>query len=281
MTIARTLALLLLTTLLVPAARADEERELHVDAQLEFPLVLAMGLAWVSSEIDKPQLAPNGCRWCDRNADGSDALNGMDRAVRDALKWSESNRDTADVVSSVVGFGVTPVLALVGPLIAGLHDGTSTVQRQQEDALLIIEAAMLASCINQITKFAVGRERPFVHVLTPSEKVTTPNPSDNNLSFFSGHTTVTFALAAAAGTVSMLRRDRWSPLVWALGLAGAATTAYLRLAAQKHYLSDVLVGVAVGGGLGVAMPVAHLQKKVSITVVPRDDGAMLSVGGRF
>jgi membrane-associated phospholipid phosphatase len=77
-------------------------------------------------------------------------------------------------------------------------------------------------------------ERPFVHVLPPAQKGRTAQPDDNNLSFSSGHTTATFALAAAAGTVATMRGYRWAPLTWIVGGALALGTGYLRIAADRH-----------------------------------------------
>jgi len=108
--------------------------------------------------------------------------------------------------------------------------------------------------VTQLTKLLLGRERPFVHALPPEQKPLTPLPSDNNLSFFSGHTSEAFALAAASGTVATMRGYRWAPLVWIAGGAVAATTSYLRIAADKHWITDVVVGIVVGAGVGFGVP---------------------------
>ncbi|HSP77464.1 MAG TPA: phosphatase PAP2 family protein, partial [Myxococcaceae bacterium] len=86
------------------------------------------------------------------------------------------------------------------------------------------------------------------------QKGLTERPSDNNVSFYSGHTSLAFSLVTAAGTVSELRgyRNRW--LIWAVGLPAAAATGMLRMAADKHYLTDVLVGAAAGSLFGVGVP---------------------------
>ena len=108
--------------------------------------------------------------------------------------------------------------------------------------------------MNQVVKFIVGRERPFVHALPEADKPHTARPSDNNLSFFSGHTTMAFAMAASAGTVASMRRYRLAPWIWAVGIAVATVTGYLRIAADVHYASDVLTGAVVGSLAGFAVP---------------------------
>jgi membrane-associated phospholipid phosphatase len=42
--------------------------------------------------------------------------------------------------------------------------------------------------------------------------------------------------------------------VWATGFSLAAFVGYLRIAADKHYMSDVLVGAATGTAAGVLIP---------------------------
>ena len=77
---------------------------------------------------------------------------------------------------------------------------------------------------------------------------------DNNLSFYSGHTSEALALATASGTIGEMRGYRWAPLAWGVGGAFAAVTAYLRIAADKHWLTDVIAGAVVGVGMGFATP---------------------------
>lgn len=118
------------------------------------------------------------------------------------------------------------------------------------DLLLVLEAAGIAVDLNQVAKFAVGRQRPFVRYGDPDRA----RDPDDNLSFYSSHTGLAFSLAASAGTVSSLRGYRCAPWVWAVGMSLAALTAYLRVASDEHYLTDVVAGAAVGTAVGIAVP---------------------------
>ena len=131
------------------------------------------------------------------------------------------------------------------------------------DALLVAEAAGIAMDVNQLVKFLAGRQRPFVHYGNYAEANRKPDP-DDNLSFFSGHSTFTFAVAAAAGTVSTMRGYESAPWVWGVGLTLATATGYLRIAGDKHYLTDVLVGAGTGLAAGIAIPrLLHPRKEGS------------------
>jgi membrane-associated phospholipid phosphatase len=51
-----------------------------------------------------------------------------------------------------------------------------------------------------------------------------------------------------------LRGDSGWPWIHAGGAAAAAAVAYFRIAADKHWLTDVAVGAAIGSAIGVALP---------------------------
>jgi membrane-associated phospholipid phosphatase len=57
------------------------------------------------------------------------------------------------------------------------------------------------------------------------------------------------------GTVFMMQKLPGAPIVLGVGLGVAAFTSYLRMAAEQHYLTDVLAGAAIGSLVGWAVPV--------------------------
>ena len=229
---------------------AQTAAPLRYDLRVDLPITLVGLGAWVTTEALKSYLAPATCRWCGTNADGSAAVNAIDRGVRDGLR--AQNSAPADLASSVLGFGVLPV-AMIG--LDVLAAGTDRVLRYSPvDILIVAESTVLAVDLNQLVKFSVGRERPFVAALPESDKGLTAAPADNNLSFYSGHTTMAFSLATAAGTVASLRRYRLAPLIWALGMTSATATGLLRIVADRHYFSDVLLGAVLGAGIGFSVP---------------------------
>ena len=232
------------------AGRALEPAELSYDLRVDVPVTAVAMTGWLTSELLKSHLSASTCRWCDRNADGTDNLNPLDRGTRNALRWSNTSR--ADSLSNVTGFALAPLVALGMTALAANHEGA--LDRAPVDGLLIAEATALAADLNQIVKFAVGRERPFVHALPEAEKLQTAQPSDNNASFYSGHTSLVFALAVSCGTVASMRGYRYAPAVWASGLTVALATGWLRIAADKHYLTDVVTGAVVGSAVGFGVP---------------------------
>lgn len=232
-------ALLAAVLAVAPAARAAEREPLRYDLRVDVPVTATAGTLWIVSELLKAELAPASCRVCGTNR--------LDEAARDALLWDDAA--TARHASDAVAFGLIPAAAAANALLAagGERDGWV-------DLLVVVQAATIAADLNQLAKFAVGRERPFVHFGNyPADPARADDP-DDDLSFFSGHTTLAFALAAASGTVSSMRGDRSAPWVWGAGVTLAATVGYLRIAGDMHYLTDVLTGAAVGTAVGVGVP---------------------------
>lgn len=224
-------------------ADAPVPAPLRYDLRVDVPIASVAAAGWLTSELLKGQLGAATCRWCD-------SVPGIDRAARDGLKWQDTER--ANMISNVTGFALAPLAAVGLTALAAHHDGA--LGNAGIDTLLIAEATALAVDLNQIVKFSVGRERPFVHALAPADKSRTAHPADNNASFYSGHTNLVFALAVSSGTVASMRGYRWAPAVWAGGLTVAATTGYLRIAADRHYFMDVAVGAVLGSAIGFAVP---------------------------
>jgi hypothetical protein len=227
-----------------PAASPRERLRVHWI--LDGSLTLVLGGSWGLTELLEGKLAPAACRWCDHD------LNGLDHAGR-SLRW-HSHVSAADDLRKIAVYGVSPLVTL-GPLLwAAFREGG--VRQAATDTLIVAEAGTLAAALVNVVRYAAGRERPYIHDLPAAEasKVT-----DRYLSFYSGHASLAFALAVSSGTVASLRRYHLAPWIWAGGLAVATMIGYLRLAADRHYLSDVLTGAAVGSALGFGIPYLHYR----------------------
>jgi membrane-associated phospholipid phosphatase len=229
------------------AARADPPA-LRYDLAVDGSVTAGAAALWLASEAAKGRLAPSACRWCEENA--------LDARARDSLLWSRPDR--ASRASDVVAFGLVPAGIAVHQLLAARAAGDA--KEGFVDLLIVAEAAALSMDLNQLVKFTAGRQRPFVHHASPDRSP----QSDDNLSFYSGHATLAFSLAAAAGTVSDLRGYRSAPWVWGAGMTLAAGVGYLRIAGDKHYLTDFLTSAVLGTAAGIALPrLLHGRKDAS------------------
>ena len=188
--------------------------------------------------------------------------------MRDALHWSDTG--AANLASNLGAYAVVPIAGLGLTALAAVRE--DRLGEMGGNALVVAESVALAGDLSQIFKFAIGRERPFVHALPAAEKPLTANPADNNVSFYSSHTSFAFAFATASGTVASMRRYRLAPLLWAVGYASAAAIGYLRIAADHHYFTDVLTGAAVGSAVGFVVPYGFHRSRGAVALVPAPGG---------
>lgn len=149
------------------------------------------------------------------------ADNSVDNWFRDRLKWSEPNLKIAARASDILQMGLT-----YAPVTFAITDDRST-----KEVLGVAAAQLTAAGVTQGTKHLTKRWRPN---------------GDNNLAFPSGHSTAAWAGATA---LCGLDNDACGPAYLA-----AAATSYLRVAADKHWMSDVVVGAGVGYAAGRQIP---------------------------
>ncbi len=225
--------------------------ELRSNLWVDVPVTVGLGLGWGALEASKEELAPRACRWCEEDAAGRSTVNALDASARRALRWDEDHVVAARG-SDLSAFVLAPLSAFGLNALAAQQAGV--LENAPLDSLIVLESVAASMVLNQTAKFLFGRARPFVHALPPDERGRTQHPADNYASFYSGHSSLAFTLATASGTVASLRGYSWAPLVWGTGLTLATAAGYLRIAADRHYLTDVLVGALVGSAVGVAVP---------------------------
>lgn len=230
---------LLATMLVARESQAQEVHELKTELAVDIPFTATALTFVVGLELAKADLVPDKARWHDANR--------TDETARDLLRWKEPK--TAATISDGIVIFFAPATAF-GTLAAAASHQDALV-KTPTDGLLVLEATAASLLLNQAVKYAVARERPYGRFPTPLDP--TPN-ADARLSFYSGHTSTTFCLAAASGTVAYLRGYDLAPLAWIPGAVLAAFTGYLRVAADKHYFTDVVTGAVAGTAMGILVP---------------------------
>jgi membrane-associated phospholipid phosphatase len=225
-----------LALLLALPARAAEPEPLRLDLPVTLAVTAGAGTAALLGMALRSELFGGRCRFCEPNA--------FDRWAREQLRWKDTRAAKlgSDVLLGAVSLGAAGALALAGREAGG---GRAAL----EDLAITAEAFSVALLATEVVKLATGRVRP--HVWADPARA---GEGDANLSFWSGHTNATFAIASAAGTVARLRGYRSWPWIMGLGLAGAATTGWLRVAADRHWATDVAMGAVVGSAVGFGLP---------------------------
>ncbi len=123
--------------------------------------------------------------------------------------------------------------------------------------LMLGQAMLLNDGITKTTKVAVKRARPLLY--NDDYDLSYKTRVDAKLSFFSGHTSAAATLSFFSAKVfhDLHPDSKLRPYVWvAAGLLPAAT-GFARYRAGKHFPTDILVGYAVGAGIGILVPQLH------------------------
>jgi len=217
------------------------------------------GFWLLSGAVLVDRFAPHECTWC--------GTNDFDDAIREAVRWDDPT--WASRLSDLGAYVLAPATAATTLVLANRDLETRGALRV--DLGIVAESVIVAGCVQQVFKLTIGRERPRVHAIPPDDRP--EGEAEDNLSFYSGHASVSFALATSAGTVASIRGYRLTPLVWGAGLSVAAMTVYMRLAADDHYATDVAVGAVMGSLAGVAVPLLHRRR-------PRSPDLALAAGPR-
>ncbi|MSP23659.1 MAG: phosphatase PAP2 family protein [Myxococcales bacterium] len=241
----RALALSLAASSALVGSRAAAEEPFDIDWQVDTQLTVAAMTVGGSLQLLKDELVRDRCApHCD-----SARVNGLDQST-----VGRYSSDAAKVGDVLVGFN----LGL--PHLLGALDTASSERSASgwgRDTLLLSETLAVSVALHQLVAFAARRPRPYAYNagLDPSLLAS----ANTYLSFYSGHTANSFAMATAYSSIFAARyptsRFTWAVATLTHGLA--ALEGYSRVASGYHYPSDVLVGALAGSTVGLIVPWLH------------------------
>lgn len=181
------------------------------------------------------------------------------RADRLALRYDY--RDASDI-----GLSLAVSWPFVGDALTAAWWYRGSRETAEEMALIDLQTLAISGAIQGITNVLVSRERPFGKTCgqgeLPSDAIDCEG-SFHYRSFFSGHSSFSFTGAALICIHHMeneLLGPPWDAISCAAGYAVAGTTATLRVVADVHYASDVLLGATVGTLVGFGVPLLHYRR---------------------
>ena len=271
-------------------ARADEPVtppvELRHDLRVDLPAVAGLAVVTVGFRLLRDDLEPSKCRWCDGRAPGS--VNAVDDWFRTALRRQDTG--PANFTSYVLAFGAAPVSAAAFTVIAAVTDNRGS--EALVDIVLVAEGGFSAMLVTEVLESVTLRTRPYVHAIeNDDDRAAVIARTGAFHSFPAGHVVEAFGVAAASGVVASMRGYRLAPLVWVCGLMFGAATAYTRMAADRHYFTDVLAGAAIGTVVGGGVPLlfhrpstsetASWFQRATIVATPLPHGQMIGAFGSF
>ena len=122
-----------------------------------------------------------------------------------------------------------------------------------EDVVVFAETLAVAGVLVSAVKYTV--QRPLPRVYDDHDPVLAAAPGGYR-SFYSGHTTLVFAALGSASMTMGWRDDRWLAPWLATTIVGGSV-AVERVAAGRHFPSDVIVGALTGTAVGIVVPWLH------------------------
>lgn len=211
------------------------------------------------------------------------------RSISELLPWDRPlagrYSEPADKASKwAAALGVAP-LALAG-YSYGVGDASG--QDAAGFTLMFAQALALQSGINLMVRSMEFWPRPYVYAKDgygsgSRKSVERAEKADAEAygSFYSGHASAAFTVAVFTGEwfSEMYPQSPFRGVVWAGALSAAALEGVLRIAAGKHYPTDVVVGALVGTGVSLAVIEIHKKRdeRFSLWVYPGAAGLTIRI----
>ncbi len=154
--------------------------------------------------------------------------------------------------SAAVASDITLVAAAALPLIPALTAGSS--RKNREALILLLESYVLTNGITTLIKGVAHRARPYSY--RPDRPKLDKNAAQ---SFISGHASMSFAGAVAAGLLmhDLQRGSPWEAPVWGAGISIALATGIFRVTSGNHFPTDVIAGAITGSLVSYFLIRAH------------------------
>lgn len=128
-------------------------------------------------------------------------------------------------------------------------------------SMINTQAILASGLLNRIAIRTVGRERPDAAPCREDREYSQDCRSRPNNSFFSGHTSGAFTGAALScahhSFLPLYGGSGWDRVACAVPVGLASIEGMLRVMADRHYLTDVMTGAAVGAAVGFGIPLLH------------------------
>jgi membrane-associated phospholipid phosphatase len=144
--------------------------------------------------------------------------------------------------------------------------------------MMLAETIFLNGLVTQVLKSSFGRARPFLNEGNGEIDFLEFEFEDESNSLPSGHTSTAFAIA----TVLSQRIDNFYASAAFYSLA--SLTAFQRIYADKHWISDTILGAAIGTLVGLQVVKLHAERdeanssNIKIDILPYYQSGSVGIG---
>ena len=127
-------------------------------------------------------------------------------------------------------------------------------------SLMLAQALALQNGVNLVVRSLAFWPRPYMYA-TDGDGAAAASAAEGEAygSFYSGHASAAFTIAVFTGEwfSEFYPNSAYKSLVWTTSLSLAGFVGVLRIAAGKHYPTDVVVGALAGTGISLAVIKIH------------------------
>ena len=174
--------------------------------------------------------------------------NNFDAYIRKKIHWKKPMNDYAGNISDLLLYGI---------FVGGIPFSSFYLKSQNsahELLLINLEILSINGLITNFVKYTTNRQRPYSFYTSKEDN------DETYKSFFSGHTSTAFAIGTSTAKMFSKYSNINNRTIWISSLGLATATGYLRIAADKHYFTDVLTGAIVGSLIGSTVFDILIQK---------------------
>ncbi len=190
-------------------------------------------------------------------------VNGFDRPT------IGNNSKTAATISDVT-LGIS---LLAPPLLDYFAIGAN--RALFEDYVVFAEVISVNGAFVTTAKYTVQRPIPLIY----SGDLPYQDPG-GYVSFYSGHVSMVFATLS---TMAMTLHLRYQTGIWPWTIVAAVggSVAYQRVAAGRHFPTDVMMGALAGTLEGVFIPLFHARNQKPVPISVASDGKSLALNWKY
>ena len=175
-------------------------------------------------------------------------------------RWAAGNfSESASALSDIPFYAsfATPFLFILNE---------KTRKKAGQLSVMYLETLTTTAGLFTLTAGLVDKSRPLVY--NSSVNLDERLSNNNQRSFYSGHVAASAASLFFAAQVfnDFFPDSKAKPYIWGVAAITPAVIGYLRIESGKHFLTDTIIGYAIGAATGVLVPRLHKIKNKKLKV---------------
>ena len=175
-------------------------------------------------------------------------INSFDRGA--TYNWSPRAADWSDILL---------ITSIASPLL--LFTSTAVRDDAGTYTTMYLQNILTTYSVSHLPKAMFKRYRPYSYNNDIEDEIRSSPAA--TLSFFSAHTSISFASAVFLSTTfnKYNPNSNLTPYIWGTSLLLASAVGYLRYVSGNHFPTDIIAGAIVGSVVGFLIPLIHENSK--------------------